>query len=393
MSDKPRLLMAVYNPIEVDGRVKRSADALADDFDVTLFCRSPYSAGDARYASDRYRIVRMEEPTGKGAKLRSHVRFWRRFVALARHMRPQVVYAHDFFLPFVGWLAARAAGARFVYDAHEIIVPTPNEPFGRRDELLYRLEQAVVARADLVVAANPERANAMTDHYGLRSVPVSVGNVPPTPRSSYTDVEIRKMYPALQRHSDSEVRLLYQGDVNLDRGILPFIDALDHLPSHFVLIIIGRGPHETQIAAMERGVTPENQPRLRYAGGVPHAHLFDMIRQCDVGLVTYSMQGLNNILCAPNKVFEYAHAGLPMVSTCQPPIARLFGAHRVGLLVGCNGDMSNAPKEIAEAAMRVARERADFARELPALLAEFTWERERARLVGAVRVASGSPAT
>lgn len=32
----PRLLMAVYNEIEHDGRVLRAAEALADVYDITL---------------------------------------------------------------------------------------------------------------------------------------------------------------------------------------------------------------------------------------------------------------------------------------------------------------------------------------------------------------------
>ena len=35
---KIKVLMAVFNPIEFDGRVKRAAETLNNEFHVTLFC-------------------------------------------------------------------------------------------------------------------------------------------------------------------------------------------------------------------------------------------------------------------------------------------------------------------------------------------------------------------
>jgi glycosyltransferase involved in cell wall biosynthesis len=133
--------------------------------------------------------------------------------------------------------------------------------------------------------------------------------------------------------------------------------------------------------AVERG-----DNRVRVIGPLPHSHVFDALRQADLGYVTYSMRGLNNILCAPNKVFEYAQAGLPMVATCQPTIKALFEEHRIGHLVGCDGKIVSSD-EIAAAVAEVLADPVRYRRNLSAFLSQKTWASEAARLqlaVGAI---------
>jgi glycosyltransferase involved in cell wall biosynthesis len=95
------------------------------------------------------------------------------------------------------------------------------------------------------------------------------------------------------------------------------------------------------------------------------------------------MKGLNNILCAPNKVFEYAHAGLPMVATCQPTIKRMFDEFSIGRLVGCGEDPD--ARALAEAITGVASNLALCRAQLPLFLDAYSWQRESQRLANVLR--------
>jgi glycosyltransferase involved in cell wall biosynthesis len=124
---------------------------------------------------------------------------------------------------------------------------------------------------------------------------------------------------------------------------------------------------------------------LRIIGPLPHAHVFDALRQADMGYVSYSMVLVNNVLCAPNKVFEYAQAGLPMAATCQPTIRALFEEHPIGRLVGCSGAVTS--QEVARAVQEIFSDPERYRRHLADFVAEKTWEHEAARLhrvIGAI---------
>jgi glycosyltransferase involved in cell wall biosynthesis len=367
-----KMLMAVYNPIDFDGRVKRACEALAIDYDLTLLCLR----GSGQYHSDRFEILRTPLATGFGSIGRLLV-FWLAFLRAALRLRPDCVYANDFFLPVPGWVAARLVRARFVYDAHELIIPTAGQRMTPKEWLFYRLERWAVRRADLVIAANAERASVMQEHYGLTAAPIAVRNIPPAPRSRFGDSEVLDRYPGLRRSLPDDVHVIYMGDINLGRGLAVLFEALPFLPACFKIIFVGNGP---DLGAL-RALAAKADERLRVIGPVPHAEVYDVVRQADIGFISYSMRSINEILCAPNKVIEYAQAGLPMVATCQPTIRSIFNAYPMGVLVGCGGEMT--PRAVAGALIDVASARNGYASALGIFLKEHTWEKEATGLLQA----------
>jgi glycosyltransferase involved in cell wall biosynthesis len=371
---KQTLLAAVYNPIDVDGRVKRTCAALAAEYDVTLLCLH----GAGTFQSNQFRIVRVTTNPKRGRTWRL-LGFWWGLVRLSLALKPDVVYANDFFLPFPGWLAARLSRACFVYDAHELIVPTDGRSTSRSEAIFYRLEKLVASRADVIITANSERAQVMQEHYGLVRQPVAVRNIAPPPISNTDDATIIARYGGLRRRQLNDVHVLYMGDMNFGRGIGILFDVARLLPERFQFIFVGNGP-DLQAA---RARAAEKSERLRVIGPVAHSEVFDVVRQADIGFISYSMRSINEILCAPNKVIEYAQAGLPMVATCQPPIRTLFAAYRIGRVVGCNGMRASA-EEVAKAINAVADAHNEHTRALPDFLRAHRWESEAAALLRAV---------
>lgn len=374
---KPTLLMCVFNPIEFDGRVQRSAETLASDFDVCLY--SVDAGGSFNSPSFRTTPVRL---TPRGSKYAAHLAFARRILVAARQLRPTVVYAHDYFMAFPGWVAARLARARFVYDAHELIIPGPGERHEVRDAIWYRLERAVVARADLVIAANPERAYLMREHYRLPAQPITVRNIAAPADRRLADAEVLGLYPALRRTRPDELLVVYQGDISLARGLDAFLDAARLLPDNYRLLLVGGGP---DLAALTASTREQGGTSVSMIGRVPRDHLQDILRLCDIGLVSYPMQGLNNVYCAPNKIYEYAQAGLPVVTTPQPPLQEMLDRFGIGEVAGAPAPSGGVRAEQWAAAIRtVGANLARFARRLPSFVTAHDWEQEQDRLRTAV---------
>nr|WP_240978512.1 glycosyltransferase [Longimicrobium terrae] len=355
--------MAVYNDLATDGRVQRAARALAGDFDVRV--AYPAASG-AAYRAEGYEAAAIPV---RGAGPVRLARFSAAVLALARRTRPAVVYAHDYYLSAVGALAARLAGAALVYDAHELIVPEPDIPVDRRDRFFYRMEKRSIHRAGLVIVANRARGEVMRSHYGLADEPLVVRNIPEAPHP----------VSAIHRSDAGGVRLVYQGYMDEGRGIGVFIDALALLPPEFRLEFIGGGPGLAALRARAERMGVGG--RMEFAGPIPRDALDARVRACHIGLIAYVAPDRNNRLCAPNKLYEYAQAGVPVVALGSPYLAGMVREGGVGTALATE-DVS--PERVAAAIRELAGSLPGYAGRLQTFVAAHPWSAEAEPLRRAV---------
>jgi glycosyltransferase involved in cell wall biosynthesis len=358
-----RILAAVYNPIAFDGRVQRACEALSSIADVDLFCPDGPPVAGLPFS---VQVVRL--PAG-GPSWR-YLRFSSALVRHALRSRPDCLYAHDYFTAGPGALAAALSRATLIYDAHELIIPEPGRTLGRREALWYTMERMALRRACLIIAANAERSGLMQEHYGLAETPLVVRNIPPPPPDSAGTHDLKR--------GAGERLCVYQGDVSIRRGLDRFLAAVPFLPNHIRLLVVGGGPDLAAVVQLIDRL--QIGTRVALLGKVPRAEVHSILRSCDVGLLCYPFEGLNNVYCAPNKIFEYAQAGLPVVATAQPPLAEMLARYRIGL--AC--DRWEQPESIAAKIVDVVTNVTAYRSGLNQLLAENTWNQEQKRLCDAV---------
>ena len=380
--------MPVYNEIDYDGRVLRAAECLAENHSVTLFAVNSHSG----YRNPNF-TLRTVSLSWLGT--RGMVRFaWfcAALIFAALRTRPHIVYAQDYFTAWPGRIAAALTGAALVYDAHELIVPEQGFRMGRRDVFFYRGEKSAVARAGLIIAANEERAEVMRKHYRLKEMPLAIRNIAQPPTHTPGMDAVLDSFPALRRQGSGEVRLVFQGFLSADRGIVESVEALAQLPESFELVLVGGGP-PADIAAIHATIEKlDVGDRVILLGRVPRDQLHDILATCDIGIVYYHTYRLNQLYCASNKIYEYAQAGLPMILTCQPPLRPLHEKFGVGELIGCEADRKvEEVADMVRACRTIAADLDGYRAKLPAFLAENRWESEARRLRDAVgKVLAGS---
>lgn len=373
-------LVLLYGTLDYDGRAQRMAEILRGMGDVTVVDLSTSKIKKIGQAVGirRIHIHLPRKSDGITRKLYRHIYFWCAALRVALKERPSVIIAENFFTSFPGWLSAKLCGARLVYDAYELIIPDPSLEMSKRDLFWYRLEKWTVNRADLVIAANEDRAHLMAEHFGLKKAPVVMRNIPPRKNLELGTDNILEQFPVLARRKPEDVMVLYQGDVALDRGIGRFVEAMKHLPPQFRLVVVGDGPDLDRLKEEAKSI--EKNGQFISLGRVPHRLLPAITRLADVGIVTYPFKGLNNIYCSPNKIFEYAQAGLPMVATNQPPLRKWVEGYGIGELVGEDDD----PEMIAQLIQVVAENRSNYGEALKRFLEDFRWENEAERVEAAI---------
>lgn len=135
--------------------------------------------------------------------------------------------------------------------------------------------------------------------------------------------------------------ILYQGVLNPGRGIKPMIKALHYL-NNVDLVIIGYGKVEQELKTY---VAEEKMSeRVHFLGRIAHEKLPNYTLKADIGMVLEEPLGKSFEFSLPNKLFDYIHAELPLISGDLPEINKIVKKYEVGIAVE-----SYEPKSIAEA--------------------------------------------
>lgn len=358
-----RVLMPVFNEIDHDGRVERAAAAIGRHHPVTVYA---LDSGKA-YTPQGFAAVRVGVPGLGRLRVLRPLLFWLGFLAFALRRRPDVVHAHDYYMAFPGWLAARLTGARFVYDAHELIIPSPGVPMRWSERVYYRLERLVARRADAIVAANARRAALMAEHYRLRQVPAVVRNIPlPEPEAAADDPGAAGL-PELPPKPAGVFRLVYQGYLAERFHLDDYIRAVAAQGESVQMVMVGPGPAGPALAALAAELCPG---RVFLLGRLPRRFLKTVLLSGDAGIIVYGTETLNELHCAPNKVFEYAQAGLPSIANANPGLREIVETAGIGV----------AGPDALDTLRRMMAGHARFKAALPGFLAANGWEAEAACL-------------
>lgn len=300
------------------------------------------------------------------ALLPTHVasaqRSWARGVLeLARPMRFDVVHAHDFSALPVGVRLATEHGVPYVYDTHELWLGRPRS--GRPTPLRRRRERAEEARlggaAAAVLTVSDGVADQLRADYGWPHVRVVRNTFPAGEPERATEL------PPLP---DAPRGLVYAGRVAAYREIETIVAAARRLAPLPVTVV---GPaDETYLAALDRGPVTVLEP-------LPVDDVDTLLREAGLALVTHSDRWPNHRLALPNKLFHAVRAGVPVVATDVPELARVVSRHDLGVLYR-PGD-----PESLTAAVRTAQERyRELVANVAAAAAELSWDRDAAVLTG-----------
>lgn len=248
-------------------------------------------------------------------------------------LRPDVLHAHH---PQV-LLATREAlrilrgqgeDVKFYYDARENFAGIPDLEQGLRaaHEALIACERAMIGEADAVSTVSEPIADVLRDNYRLSERPSVFLNMPPlTPLAGPTTVrEAAGLGP--------EVPLvLYSGTMSWARGIETIVKGIAHMPPEAHLVIVSVPlPHpmipKLEALAAEYGVAD----RLHFVGPVSQDALLHYLSGADVAIHPLPGGSPNHDAAMPNKLFEYLHAGLPLVVSDAKLMAAFVRDNRVG---------------------------------------------------------------
>lgn len=405
-----RIAMIVFNDFVNDLRVHKEArDLVAAGHEVTILAarsrahlpetetRSGYTVRRIRFSAawrtsirgdlDRLErrssslagrvvdAVRRFPPRRRWIAERNRRRFGRGVAQAVRALHPDVIHAHDLDTLDLGTDLAGELGVPLVYDSHELwrannfMLKRPVRVQRRWQEL----EASRIGRAAAVIITTESRAARLREWYpGVDPVVVmNCQDGDPTLRTT-------ALRDRLGIDADRRI-LLYQGLMHEDRGITVALDALPLLSDAFVFVAIGAG---AGAARFTRTIAHRRLGhRAFHVPEVPHHELAPLTASADYGLSLIQNTSESYYLSAPNKLFEFMRAGLPVVASDFPEVRRILDLGDVGEAVD--------PADPAQVAAAIGRLEADPARRdairdtAHRLLRErYNWQLQSAKLLG-----------
>jgi glycosyltransferase involved in cell wall biosynthesis len=277
--------------------------------------------------------------------------FWTYIQQIER--KPDVVHCNDLDTLLVGALAKRFFGCRVVYDAHEYYPYA--DPYGRWLDIKFfaLLESLLLRHVDGAVTVNPPLAAIMSKAYGRPDI-YSVPNAEPR-----ADTAVQPFVSAMTELGAGRLKCLFQGRYSPKRGTEEIILGWKYVdPSKAALFLRGPNNVYTEKAkelARSLGLLDTS---VYFLDSVTEDLLVPAAAEADVGIIPYLPEFLIYQFSCPNKLSQYMHAGLMVLTNDLPYVRSVVEDAGAGLVYN-----SNRPESVGEAVNKVAND--------PGLLAAF----------------------
>lgn len=292
-----------------------------------------------------------------------------RMIGVGYRRNSDIYHSNDLNTLIQGYVCAkwRIKKRQLIYDSHEV----QTSRTGYNSPLYGKLEKALLKRVDQMMVENHTRAAYNEELYGF--YPEVLHNYPFKQNSTEEgNIDLHKI---LQVDAHEKI-LLYQGGIQIGRGLEKLIEAAPHFDEG-ILVFIGDGRQKPELLEM---VNDRNlHHRVKFIDKVPLKDLPKYTKNAYLGFQVLNNICYNHWSASSNKLFEYIMSNVPVVACSFPEIKKVVTKEQIGLCVD-----SHDPLEIAKGVNTLLRnpemrqqmsENCHHAKEI------YNWENEQSALL------------
>lgn len=359
-----KAIVSVINDLSTDQRVHKVCTTLCDmGYDVMLVGRKQRKS--LPLTPRKYATKRMFLLFEKGPLFYAEYQF-RLFLYLFFH-KADVLVANDLDTLQPNYTASKLKGAHLVYDSHELFCEVPElqgSPF--KKNLWKSIERRIFPKLKYVFTVNDSIAKIYSDEYKVKIGVVR--NIPPLSNQ-------KNVKPATKTElgipEGKKIVVLQGAGINVDRGAEEAVLAMEHI-NDALLLIVGSGD---VIAVLKQMVKDRNlDEKVKFTGKVPFEKLLQYTMHADLGLTLDKDTNINYRYSLPNKLFDYIHAGVPVLASSLVEIKSIIEKYKVGDCI-----LSHDPMHIAEKINTILANdalRAEWKKSCKIAAEELCWEKE-----------------
>lgn len=306
-----RIIFTVTTDLVFDQRMKRICSSIhGAGYDVLLIGRKKRSSPPI--SESRYKQKRLVCFFEKGKLF--YLEYNIRLLIYLMTVKCDAICGIDLDTLLPATVASRLRRKFLIYDAHEYFTQMEevvNRPFTRG--VWKWIERLCVPRCDAAYTVSDGYGKLFEEEYD-REFQV-VRNI----------TILRDSKPIWNK----EAIILYQGAVNIGRGLENVIEAMQKVDGK--LIVCGDGDILSQLKELVKSLSL--QAKVQFMGYVKPQELIKFTRMARLGLTLFEAEGLSNRYSLANRFFDYIHSGVPQLAMNYPEYKNFNSKFEVAALL------------------------------------------------------------
>lgn len=314
-----RIVVSVISDIETDARVQKVCNYLyKKNTDVVLIGRKLKKS--LPLSSYPYKVIRLKTVFEKGVM--QYVEFTLKLWLKLFNYKAAIYLSNDLDTLLPNYLHSFFRKKVLVYDSHEFFTGVPelmNSPV-RRNVWKF-LEKTLLPKIKYGYTVNESIQNLYKNLYGINLKVVK--NVP--------IYDPPKIFTKINYDIQPFILNMQGAGINKDRGYEEAIGAMQYLPNNFILQIIGDGTVLNDLKKLT--IKLELQNKVIFIPKVSPTLLKEYTKNAHLGLSLDKDICPNSLYSLPNKLFNYIHAGVPILASNLPEVKKIIEQYNVGICV------------------------------------------------------------
>jgi glycosyltransferase involved in cell wall biosynthesis len=351
-----KIIVTVTNDLSTDQRVDKVCTTLLNDgYRVLLIGRK---LKNSIPISRDYKTKRIQLLFNQGFLFYAEFNF--RIFLLLFFSKKDILLSNDLDSLFANYAVSVLQNKKLVYDSHELFSEIPelvHRPFVKK--FWTSLEKLVLPKLKNTYTV----CKSIADYYNERYA---------------TNFKIVRNLPTLKKievgilpfSTDGKKIIIYQGALNIGRGLELMIDAMEYL-ENYLLIIVGNGDVYTDLK--ERSKNKSVQNRVHFLSKLLPSELQKITPLADIGLSLEEDLGLNYRYALPNKIFDYIQAEIPILVSDLPEMKQIIIKYKVGEII-----QLRTPQGLAAQIQKMLKN--EYSESILKAKQELTWDHEKITL-------------
>ncbi len=352
--------LSVTNDVITDQRIHRMATTMVErGFTVHVVGRKLLKKYD--FSSFPFNIHLLKLPFRKGMFFYASYNIYLFFFLLLH--RNHLLVANDLDTIIPNYFVSKLKGIPLLFDSHEYFPEVPELIHRKKIKAIWQwIEKTFVPRVNECYTVCQSIAKIYEEKYQKKFEVIR--NVP-----------YRKNVIIDKKEENNKI-ILYQGALNMGRGIEKVIEAMKYLPNYYFYIV---GSGDIEKILKEKAFASPAKERIVFTGRVTPEHLFNYTCKAQLGISLEEPMGLNYFYALPNKLFDYIQARVPVLVSDLPEMRNIAVKYDIGRVTS-EFDPYKLSYIIREM-MEDTEKRNVWKRNLEKAAHELCWENEQLKLL------------
>jgi glycosyltransferase involved in cell wall biosynthesis len=273
------------------------------------------------------------------------------FFATLFRRRPDVFIASSphLFLAYAGLVVSRIKRIPFVFEVRDLWPDSLVKMGGVNNGIVLKaltwMENQLYKKSNkIIVLAEHQRQYIANRGISIKKIELIPNGV--VVGSWQPDETKRKEYRAKLGVSESDYVAIYTGAHGPANALEYVVQAGQYLPQEgYSIVLIGDGPNKERL---QKKVAELELKNVHLKDPVPKTEIFDYTNAADFGIISLAD---NEVFrgARPNKLFDYAFLGKPIITTVDGEVRQIVEENKVGVFSGAEN-----PKGLAEAIVELS---------------------------------------